>query len=119
MPNKSQIDYLVHLQDLDTLIRETQDAKRKAELEQLGFTVSNIEPLETARLKLMEHISTRWVRVYERLTSKYGRAVVPVVGKICLGCFQGVPPSFFSEVTSDHPVKVCENCGRILYFPEA
>ena len=119
MPNQNQIDYLVHLQDLDTLIRETQDAGRKSELEQLGFTVDNVEPLQRARQKLQEHIHPRWARVYERLTAKYGRAVVPVVDKTCLGCFQGVPPSFFSEVTSDKPVKVCENCGRILYFPES
>jgi len=112
-----QIDYLVSLQDLDTLIRETRDEKRRAELESMGFTLDNVEPLESAREALVKRIDERFVRVYERLTVKYGRAVVPVVNRTCLGCFQSVPPSFFSEVTANQPVKVCENCGRILYFP--
>ena len=112
-----QIDYLVSLQDLDTLIRETQDEKRKAELESLGFTLDNVEPLQIARKELMKRIDDRYLRVYERLSQKYGRGVVPVVNRTCLGCFQSVPPSFFSEVTANQPVKVCENCGRILYFP--
>ncbi len=112
-----QLDFLTTLQDLDTLIKETRDEARRTELESLGFTMDNIEPLVTARGTLLAKIDPRWQRIYERLAEKYGRAVVPVVDKICLGCFQGVPPKFFSEVDADRPVKVCENCGRILYFP--
>jgi predicted nucleic acid-binding Zn-ribbon protein len=73
-------------------------------------------PLKDAREKLLKRIDTRYVRIYERLHGKHGRAVVPVEGKTCLGCFQSVPPSFFSSITKDQPVKVCENCGRILYL---
>jgi predicted nucleic acid-binding Zn-ribbon protein len=111
-----QLHLLVSLQDLDTLIRETQDEKRRAELESLGFSLDNVEPLRAAREKIVKKIDLRYVRVYDRLNAKYGRAVVPVENKTCLGCFQSVPPSFFSEITADRPVKVCENCGRILYL---
>lgn len=111
-----QLHLLVSLQDLDTLIRETQDEARRAELEKLGFSMDNIEPLKAAREKLVGKIDPRYLRVFERLSAKYGRAVVPVENKTCLGCFQSVPPSFFSEITADRPVKVCENCGRILYM---
>jgi predicted nucleic acid-binding Zn-ribbon protein len=111
-----QLHLLVSLQDLDTLIRETQDEKRKAELERLGFSLDNLKPLQAAREKLVGKIEHRYLRSYERLNAKYGRAVVPVENKTCLGCFQSVPPSFFSEITADRPVKVCENCGRILYL---
>jgi predicted nucleic acid-binding Zn-ribbon protein len=111
-----QLHFLVSLQDLDTLIRETQDENRRAELEKLGFSMNNIEPLEAARAKLVGKIEPRYLRVYQRLSAKYGRAVVPVENRTCLGCFQTVPPSFFSEITADQPVKVCENCGRILYM---
>jgi predicted nucleic acid-binding Zn-ribbon protein len=106
----------VSLQDLDTLIKESEDPARKAELEGLGFSVDNVAPLKHARENLVARIDNRWLRVYERLTQRYPRAVVPVEDRTCLGCFQNVPPSFFSEVTADRPVKVCENCGRILYL---
>jgi predicted nucleic acid-binding Zn-ribbon protein len=111
-----QLHLLVNLQDLDTLIRETRDEARRTELEKMGFSMDNLEPLENAREKLTGKIDRRWLRVYDRLLTKYGRAVVPVENRTCLGCFQGVPPSFFSEITANQPVKVCENCGRILYL---
>ncbi|NNF06733.1 MAG: hypothetical protein HKN21_08230 [Candidatus Eisenbacteria bacterium] len=111
-----QLHLLVSLQDLDTLIKETGDAKRTAELESMGFSVGNIEPLNSARAHLIEKIDKRYLRIYDRLSSKHVRAVVPVENKTCLGCFQSVPPSFFSEITADRVVKVCENCGRILYL---
>jgi predicted nucleic acid-binding Zn-ribbon protein len=111
-----QLLLLVSLQDLDTLIRETQDEKRRTELESLGFSMDNLEPLHAARQKLTGRIDPRYLRTYDRLNAKYGRAVVPVENKTCLVCFQSVPPSFFSEITADRPVKVCENCGRILYL---
>jgi len=111
-----QLLLLVTLQDLDTLIRETQDEARRTELESMGFSMDNIEPLHTARKKLAGKVDVRYLRVYDRLLGKYGRAVVPVENRTCLGCFQSVPPSFFSEITADTPVKVCENCGRILYL---
>ena len=111
-----QLKLLVSLQDLDTLIKESQDKDRKAELENLGFSLENLGPLRDAREKLVKRIDVRYLRVYERLHGKHGRAVVPVENKTCLGCFQSVPPSFFSEITRNQPVKVCENCGRILYL---
>lgn len=111
-----QLHLLVSLQDLDTLIRETEDDSRRAELEDLGFSMDNLEPLHDARKKLVGRIDPRYVRTYERLEAKYGRSVVPVENKTCLGCFQAVPPSFFSKITADQPVKLCENCGRILYL---
>jgi predicted nucleic acid-binding Zn-ribbon protein len=109
----------VSLQDLDALIREAEDVVRCAELEKLGFPITDVTPLLGAREKLAARIEPRYLRSYERLRAKYGRSVVPVENRTCLGCFQSVPPSFFSEVTAGQPVKVCENCGRILYLLDA
>ena len=111
-----QLHFLVHLHDLDTLIKESEDPERKSELEQMGFTLEGVEPLKHARETLLEKIDQRYLRIYERLAKRYARAVVPVENRTCLGCFQSVPPSFFSEITANNPVKVCENCGRILYL---
>lgn len=111
-----QMVLLVHLQDLDIMIKECSDPERKAELEALGFELSGLEALRTARQRLLDAIEPRYVLLYERTAAKKGRAVVPVVDRTCPGCFQNVPPSFFSGITADQPVKVCENCGRILYI---
>ena len=37
-----QLHLLVTLQDLDTLIKETMDKDRRAELESLGFSLENL-----------------------------------------------------------------------------
>jgi predicted nucleic acid-binding Zn-ribbon protein len=111
-----QLRHLVSLQDLDTLIKESEDDARRTELESMGFTLDNLKPLLSAREKLAGMIDAPYLRIYERLRAKHGRSVVPVENKTCLGCFQSVPPTFFSEVTAGQPVKVCENCGRILYL---
>jgi predicted nucleic acid-binding Zn-ribbon protein len=107
---------LVQLQDLDIMIREISDPERARELKTLGFEMTGLERLKTARAHLAQSIDKRWLVVYERLARKHGRAVVPVEDRTCLGCFQGLPGSFFSEISADQPVKLCENCGRILYL---
>lgn len=111
-----QLKLLVNLQDLDTMIRESSGPDRLKELRALGFEVEGIETLKKARAKLADGIDKRYLALYERIAQKHGRAVVPVEDKTCLGCFQNLPGSFFSVISADRPVKVCENCGRILYL---
>lgn len=111
-----QVNLLVQLQDLDIMIREMIDPERARELKTLGFEMKGIEKLQAARTKLAAGIDRRYLALYERTLQKHGRAVVPVEDKTCLGCFQALPGSFFSEISANQPVKVCENCGRILYL---
>jgi uncharacterized protein len=111
-----QLKLLVILQDLDTMIRESTDPEKLKEMKTIGFEFQGIEKLKAARGKLAEGIEKPYLSLYERVAKRHGRAVVPVEDRTCLGCFQNVPPSFFSEISADRPVKVCENCGRILYF---
>jgi predicted nucleic acid-binding Zn-ribbon protein len=111
-----QVRMLVILQDLDGQIRDFSDPARRSAEEAMGFEVNGLETLKTARAKLAAGIDRRYLLLYERVTQKHGRAVVPVEDRTCLGCFQTLPGSFFSEITAAQPVKVCENCGRILYM---
>ena len=51
------------------------------------------------------------------MKKRYGRAVVPVEGQVCLGCFMGLPTKNVGVSGSrDDRVETCENCGRILYW---
>jgi hypothetical protein len=102
---------LVALQDLDLMIRES-----KQEEESLGFKIQNLEKLHAARQHLAEQIQAEWLRLYDRVGKRQGRAVVPVEAGICLGCFIGLPTSAQIKPKEGEKIRVCENCGRILYW---
>ncbi len=103
---------LAALQDIDVMIRE-----RKNE-EELGFQLENTEALEEARRSLSAGIEGRELRLYERLSRRYDRAVVPVVDHRCLGCSMTVPTSKrrSGEDRRTRGIVTCESCGRILFF---
>ncbi len=105
------IRLLVALQDLDLMIKES-----KQEEESLGFKIQNLAKLKEAREKLAKQIDEKWLAMYERVSLRHGRAVVPVQGGVCLGCFMGLPTSHQSSPKRGEDVSVCENCGRILYW---
>ncbi len=108
----ANVQRLAALQDIDVMIRE-----RKHD-EDLGFGVEGLESLESARKKLAEQIDTRTLRLYERLSKRYDRAVVPVIEHRCLGCSMAVPTSkrkLGGTGAAGVPV-TCESCGRILFF---
>ena len=103
---------LAALQDIDLMIHD-----RKKE-EELGFQFEGLEELEEARRKLSEKIDTRTLRLYERLSKRYDRAIVPVVDHRCLGCSMTVPTSKrkSGEDRRTRNLVTCESCGRILFF---
>ncbi len=113
---KSTLRMLVALQDLDLMIREAQDPESMGEEENLGFKLRNLETLQATRAKLAEQIGPRLLGMYERVSRRYGRAVVPVEGRVCLGCFMTLPTSVAPTKLEDSHIALCENCGRILYW---
>lgn len=106
------VQKLAALQDVDLMIRD-----RKKE-EDLGFSTSGLETLEKARAKLATTIEGRLLRLYERLSIRYDRAVVPVVDNSCVGCSITVPTGkrVTGEDRKSSGVITCESCGRILFF---
>ena len=110
----SQLQALVALQDLDLMIREAKDPERATKEEELGFEIQGVEKLERTREKLAKRIDERLLQTYERMSRRFTRVVVPVEGRICLGCFMGLPTSARRN-TEARTIENCENCGRILY----
>jgi predicted nucleic acid-binding Zn-ribbon protein len=106
------VQRLAALQDIDVMIRE----RRKEE--ELGFQLGGLEDLEKARAKLTSEIDGRALRLYERLSKRYDRAVVPVIDHRCLGCSMAVPTSQrkSGDDRRTRDVVTCESCGRILFF---
>ena len=109
-----QLQLLVALQDMDEMIRETEE--QGEEFEGLGFKHGGLGDLKKAREELSTQIEPSLRSWYRRLTGKFGHAVVPVVGNLCTGCFANIPSSFVSK-TNVNKVQKCESCGRLLYWP--
>jgi len=105
---------LLELHDVDLMLRELGDAASRARLKKLGFTPRETAPLERVRAKLLAELDRRWLQFYERALQRYGRAVVAVRDRVCLGCFVTLPTSA-APGTGDS-LTMCESCGRILYW---
>ncbi|HZE19555.1 MAG TPA: hypothetical protein VE402_05485 [Candidatus Angelobacter sp.] len=110
----SQLLALVALQDLDLMIREAKDPERATQEEELGFTLKGVDKLVKTRERLAKQIDERLLQTYERMARRFTRVVVPVEGRVCLGCFMGLPTAAKRNV-EPRTIENCENCGRILY----
>ncbi len=109
-----QEQVLVALQDLDLMLKEATDSEDQ--FRKMGFNMTNLEELRKARAQLLAQLEPSHVQHYESMQKRYGRAVAPVTGDMCLGCFAAVPRVYRSTLYEDR-VRMCQNCGRILYFP--
>lgn len=107
---------LVELQDLDLMIKEASDTNKLKQEAKLGFKIDSVSKLEEAHQNLAKSIDPQLLEMYERLQRRYERAVAPVYRGVCLGCFATLPTALGQAVKSHEKVKVCENCGRILYW---
>lgn len=111
-----QLLALVALQDLDSMIRENSDKAHAKKLKGMGFALEGIEDIQAARQDLADQIDRPLLNRYERIAKRLGRAIVPVTGKVCLGCFAVIPTAYTSSENADK-ILSCEQCGRILYWP--
>ena len=102
---------VLELQDLDLLLDELGSAAMQRRLARLGFAVPAHGP-ERERAQVMESLERRWAQHYERAHQRYGRAVVRVRERVCLGCFITLPTS--ASPGPGEWLTVCESCGRIL-----
>jgi predicted nucleic acid-binding Zn-ribbon protein len=111
-----QLQKLVALQDMDQMIQEAEDQAKARQFEGMGFNLDGLENLKKPKEGLEDSVDPRHLAYFRRLTKRFGHAVVPVVGNLCMGCFAAIPASFVS-VTNENKFQKCENCGRILYWP--
>lgn len=102
------------LQDLDLLLDELASPGAPARLRRLGFGPPDTGGLSRQRSRMVSGLDRRWLAHYERARQRYGRAVVAVRGRVCLGCFVTLPTS--ASPGEGETLTVCESCGRILYW---
>jgi predicted nucleic acid-binding Zn-ribbon protein len=54
--------------------------------------------------------------LYARITKVRGKAVCPIVGNTCTGCFANLTHQFLNELKQRNKILLCGNCGRILVY---
>jgi predicted nucleic acid-binding Zn-ribbon protein len=111
-----RLQRLSHLQDLELMIRETEDVSAKEREEGMGFIMKGLEKLHSARDKWRNQVDSRDLRLFDRIVKRHPRAIVPVEDRICLGCYMALPTSVSPPSGDQDRLLTCENCGRILYW---
>jgi predicted nucleic acid-binding Zn-ribbon protein len=105
---------VLDLHDVDGLLAELGTAGVVRRLARAGFTPGGLPALERERSRLLDALDRRWSQHYLRAARRYGRAVVRVRERVCLGCFITLPTS--AAPGAGEVLTVCESCGRILYW---
>lgn len=117
LPPTEQLEALIQLQDIDTLLREARDPEISTHEVRLGFAIENVKRLEKTRERVAGLLDERILQTYERMSRRFTRVIVPVEGRVCQGCRMSLPTSAASRTPSVSTLESCENCGRILYRP--
>ncbi len=115
-----QLELLLELQDLNAQRRSlaTEDLK---DVEAEVFDLKPEQALELLDQKIDELAARLEAPVrarFHEVSSSLGRAVAPVIGGVCYGCFVAVPTAWSSEVGRNERVNVCSYCGRFLYYTD-
>jgi len=93
-----------------------QEAQNSKEIESLNGKISK---LTDVRQGIAKGIDNDVLARYERLRKgKGGLAIVAVENNACGGCNLSLPPQLVNELKRNDQFLTCENCGRILYWPE-
>lgn len=113
------LEKLISLHDLDTMIADLGRADMRQQEEGLGLSPDQaLVELGKMRDVLVESIRKRWYALYGQISSRYGNAVVPVVQNRCSGCFTMLPTSVNYAGDRNEQVRTCSICGRIIYWAD-
>ncbi len=77
------------------------------------------DELTKKKEKLIKNIPDDQIRLYLKIfKSKHGIALSPITDEFCSLCHMRVRPQVLNELKGNEKLILCENCGRILYWPE-
>ena len=103
--------------DLEAITEEFE--KEKSELtKKLKEFEKQLSKKMVLREELFLQIDKELLRQYENIRKhRHGIAVVPTKDGFCQGCYMGIPPQSYNEVQKGMALICCQNCNRILYWP--
>jgi len=75
--------------------------------------------LQARRTELQSSLSESTRNLYDRIRpARRGIAVAEVREGLCTACNVLLRPQVYNEVRTNEVLLTCENCGRIIYYPE-
>jgi predicted nucleic acid-binding Zn-ribbon protein len=87
--------------------------------EEVDVILDEFENFITGKGTQLDKVRNDLRSLYERYYEKYAdRAIVPVVGGVCQGCFVTIPPMRLDIIRRMDSIEFCENCGRILIWED-
>lgn len=107
---------LVMLQDLDCMILEVTSKDVKNVEKKMGLKIKGEEKLQEAKQSLEHSLPPAVLSRYHKLMKRFGRAVAPVVGNTCMGCYVAVPRRLTVREIGNRELRHCERCGMFLYW---
>lgn len=104
---------------LEELGKQRQSKKDELEIKQKELS-QEMAVRKKQREELSGEVNRPTLRLYERImNSRINRAVVPIRGGSCGGCFGHVPLQKVADIRKGGQIYTCDSCGRILYYDES
>ncbi len=86
--------------------------------EQLSGIDEEVRLLIAERERRAHFVPDKIRRKYEKIRSLGKKnAVVPIIDGACGGCHADIPIQTINEIRASGTVAICENCGRLIYWP--
>lgn len=113
------LELIIRLNDLETLLKELEQGGRAAEAEEnMGFPVAKFEKVSSARDELRAQASRRVLSRFDAVFHKTGKAVAPVLEGVAYCCYERLPINLSATAAKNEELISCPYCGRFLYFLE-
>jgi len=99
--------------------REKFSREKEAIFQKKNEMEEKARQLDQAKQGLLPGIPVEQVSLYVRIQAKKGGiALSPVRGDFCAMCHMRIRPQVLNELRDTRKLILCENCGRILYWPD-
>lgn len=96
-------------------VLQDKDKEISSKIKVIGEEVGK---LEAERDILAQVVSPDFFNRYNLIfKNKQGAAIVAIENKACQGCHMALPPNVINEVRRGTQFIVCDNCARILFYP--
>lgn len=110
---------LKKIEDSLVSVKKQLEDKEKEISNKLKVIADDIQKTQAHRDLLAKDVSSGFFKKYETIfRNKQGVALVPIENKTCGGCHMTLPPSVINEVKKGTEIIVCDNCARMLYYPD-
>jgi predicted nucleic acid-binding Zn-ribbon protein len=115
-PEAGGAEILLHLCDVDALLQELGDPESVRSLQRLGHEVHALGRVGALRARLAGMVDARWLALYDRARSRYGRGLAAVRERVCTGCCVTLPTTARKPGGGEQGVLMCQGCGRLLFW---